>query len=186
MAPRLMYRADNRPFNVNDPIPGDPSFLARQGEAGKLGEKLANDRRPGHLPERATSLMLFDNEKDALVWSTQKSNCWVYEIEIDDEGPFHRGDMNIFTDLSKRALAQEDVDDLVDAYWSGEASENPLWEYLTEPGVVTRILRTPAQRQDTVTEIATAEFQDESIEDVLPELFGPKDGEGGGRSSGQS
>lgn len=114
--------------------------------AQQLVEHLFEDVRQREFrrkPSRFQSLFAFESVQDAKRFkhNYNRLHHYIYEVEIIERAKTHKGDMHW---LDCAALSFDEIEERARAYWRGQSSEAPFWEWLIEGSVkVTRIVAIP-------------------------------------------
>lgn len=145
-----LYRVDKRYFEVGAEIQPQTNFEQYMDEESMKVENILNANRPDQIPVRKDCLFLFFELSAALNFF-RKYGGYVYEVRVDCQAIYHRGDMNKLDNLLDLVRFTDDVDILTAAgneYWKGGTHTfMPCYEYLVKSCVVRKCLVEPSEQE---------------------------------------
>lgn len=150
----ILYRVDNRHFNIGDTIIPRGVFEEALEEEKAEMEAALNENRTMGIPQRKDCLFLFQSLSAALLFASKYGGN-IYAVSPCNI--YHRGDMNILDNILSVFRYTEDPDlrkAVVLEYWkAGTHTFFPCYELLVESAIVKGIVSMdidPAQLREEI------------------------------------
>lgn len=140
METHKFFRADKRDFSVGDTVVSAGEFLDKNPTGSADIEKAFEDNRPKKLPPRAECLYVFLTIEDAKKHWSKMSGGKLYEVTVDGNNIFFRGDMSLVDCAYVNLSAPETVAACAKSYWSGECGSKPVIEILVKEARVSAVI----------------------------------------------
>lgn len=174
--PRTFYHGTNRKWlGVGDVLrPGGmPDFNSRSRDydmkiCGRTEDAFEKRRPPGMIPRREAVFLIDELSHETASRSGAREGVL---LEVEVEGVVERSDVHwwalVFDEVYQgREADRKLVARMIDAYWRGEPSDKPLWEYRVRSAVVTRVH--PMEHQARLERVPAADEETDTYANPAP------------------
>lgn len=128
------YRVHHEVLEPGDEVPKSDIFFEEIDEERRDIEEVFEDlRSEGDDPPRKGRRFVFEDLDGAKSFLIRKKSERLFEVEVSQDAILHRGDWNWLN----RAM-ENDPESCARSYWSGEPTENPIWEWIVSKAFVVR------------------------------------------------
>jgi hypothetical protein len=178
MGKLTVYRHDTRDIKDGDTMPPAGDHYGGLTGDQKLTEDAIRAGKPDGTKMRAGSLYVYsDPEMAEADWKLKKGRH-LYKLEIDEAAIRHRGDLQVFYEVTNAIRKKESPDELVKKYWM-PVEAGRYTELLVSDATVVELLKHASEYKSPIQR-ANAKMRDDPenlkfFEQMFPQFKKDKD-----------
>jgi hypothetical protein len=174
MTIRTLYRIDQRPFKVDDPMTPPGDHIEDLPPNQQTAERIL--RSAARTLERVRADLIFTF--DSLDWTKRyymgKAGRVVYELAVDEKDIVHSADMMLFNKIADINADTPEAREYAAQYWQGQLGDGKRVEHICRAARVTAILYRPEDKtalKDELYGIKKPDYNDKAFYECMAKQF---------------